>query len=171
MSRMRRNIMILTMAASAATAGAALMTSPAHAAGATVTVGSFQNMSVVGTTGNDSVDINLLNGKVTVSSVLHSVTAGAGCVQQGPSTVSCAGVKNITVNVRGGADTVRNNTSLFAEIFGSAGADRLTGGSGRDVLVGGSGNDILTGNAGNDTTDGGADVDTCSGETEENCEI
>ncbi|GAA2985449.1 hypothetical protein [Streptosporangium longisporum] len=169
MSRMRRHIATLSLTAAGLAAGAVLA-APAHAAGATVTVGSFQNMSVVGTTGNDSIDIRPLNGKITVSSVQHSVTAGAGCVQQGPNTVSCAGVTNILVNVRTGDDVVRNNTSLFAEIFGSAGSDRLSGGSGRDILAGGSGNDFLTGNLGNDTTDGGADFDTCSGESEPNCE-
>lgn len=170
MSRKRRNItaLALTLAGLATTA---VLASPAHAAGATVTVGSFGNMSVVGTTGNDSVDINPSNGKVNVTSSLHSVTAGAGCVQQGPGTVSCSGVSTITVNVRTGDDTVRNNTSLFAEIFGSAGSDRLSGGSGRDILVGGSGDDFLSGNGGNDTTDGGPDSDSCSGETEVNCEV
>ncbi|MGS2648772.1 calcium-binding protein [Streptosporangium sp. LJ11] len=170
MSRKRRNItaLALTLAGLATTA---VLASPAHAAGATVTVGSFGNMSVVGTTGNDSIDINLFNGKINVTSSLHSVTAGAGCTQQGPNTASCSGVSTIMVNVRSGEDTVRNNTSLFAEIFGSAGLDRLSGGSGRDILVGGTGNDVLTGNGGNDTTDGGPDVDTCNGETEENCEL
>ncbi|MGJ6967788.1 hypothetical protein ACSDR0_38340 [Streptosporangium sp. G11] len=170
MSRKRRNIATLALTV-AGLATTAVLATPAHAAGATVTVGSFGNMSVVGTTGNDSVDINPLNGRINVSSSLHSVTAGAGCVQQGPNAVSCAGVTTITVNVRPGEDTVRNNTSLFAEIFGSAGVDRLSGGSGRDILVGGSGNDVLTGNGGNDTTDGGPDTDTCNGETEVNCEL
>jgi Ca2+-binding RTX toxin-like protein len=170
MSRKRRNIATLALTV-AGLATTAVLATPAHAAGATVTVGSFGNMSVVGTTGNDSVDINPFNGKINVTSSLHSVTAGAGCVQQGPSTVSCAGVTTITVNVRPGEDTVRNNTSLFAEIFGSAGIDRLSGGSGRDILVGGGGNDVLIGNGGNDTTDGGPDTDTCNGETEVNCEL
>lgn len=169
MSRMRRHITALTLTA-AGLATTAVLAAPAHAAGATVTVGSFQNMSVVGTVGDDSIDINAFNGKVTVTSSLHSVTAGAGCVQQGPGTASCAGVTTITVNVRAGNDTVRNTTSLFAEIFGSAGSDRLSGGSGRDILVGGSGDDFLSGNGGNDITDGGPDFDTCAGESEPNCE-
>jgi Ca2+-binding RTX toxin-like protein len=169
MSRMRRHLAVLTMTV-AGMATATALAVPAHAAGATVTVGSFGNMSVVGTTGDDSIDINTLGGKVNVTSTLHSVSAGAGCVQQGPSTASCSGVTTIEVNVRAGNDTVRNNTALFAEIFGSAGSDRLSGGSGRDILSGGSGNDFLFGNGGNDTTDGGADFDTCVGESEPNCE-
>ncbi|GAA2905338.1 hypothetical protein GCM10010517_71510 [Streptosporangium fragile] len=169
MSRMRRHIATMALTA-AGLATTVTLATPAHAAGATVTVGSFGNMSVVGTFGDDSIDINLFGGNVTVSSVLHAVTAGAGCSQLGPSVVSCPGVSTVTVNVRPGNDTVRNNTALFAEIFGSSGSDRLSGGSGRDILVGGSGNDFLFGNGGNDITDGGADFDTCVGESEPNCE-
>ncbi|MBB2911526.1 Ca2+-binding RTX toxin-like protein [Streptosporangium becharense] len=166
---MRRHITTLALA-SAGLATTAVLAAPAHAAGATVTMGSFGNMSVVGTLGDDSIDINVFGGNVTVSSPLHSVTAGAGCAQLGPSVASCPGVQTILVNVRPGNDTVRNNTNRFAEIFGSSGSDRLSGGSARDVLVGGSDNDFLFGNGGNDTTDGGPGFDTCVGESEPNCE-
>ncbi|MDF5754216.1 hypothetical protein [Spongiactinospora sp. TRM90649] len=167
----RRGVAALVLGV-AAFAGAAVITaSPAHAAGATVRVNSFGQLVAEGTTGPDSIDLNPSGTATTVSSALHSVTAGAGCVQLGPSAVRCDGVTSILVNTTRGDDVVRNNTALFAEIFGSAGSDRLTGGSGRDILVGGSGNDFLTGNAGNDITDGGPDFDTCSGESEPNCEV
>jgi RTX calcium-binding nonapeptide repeat (4 copies) len=169
MSRLCRHIAALALGTSALT-GTVIMASPAHAAGATVRVNSFGVLVVEGTTGGDSIDITMSGTVTSVSSVLHGVTAGVGCTQLGPSVVRCNGVSTIQVNTRPGDDSVRNNTGLFAEVFGSAGSDRLTGGSGRDILVGGSGNDFLTGNGGNDTTDGGPDFDVCSGESEPNCE-
>ncbi|MFB9723806.1 hypothetical protein [Planobispora longispora] len=167
---MRRTITALALAA-AGLSTAAAVASPAHAAEtATATVGSFGNMSVVGTFVDDTITLTPSSGKIIVTSDT-GVTAGANCSQDGPKTVSCFGVKTIMVNARPGADTVSNNTALFTEVFGSAGADTLNGGSGRDILVGGSGNDKLTGNGGNDTTDGGPDKDTCAGESEVNCEL
>lgn len=52
---------------------------------------------------------------------------------------------------------------LAQKIWGSDGADTLTGGVGDDELYGLSGNDVLVGNAGNDTLDGGAGTDTLMG--------
>ncbi|MBT2232182.1 hypothetical protein [Nonomuraea sp. NEAU-A123] len=164
----RRSFAALTLATATLTASAVLA-SPAHAAGATVQA-SIGLVTIVGTLGSDSIDISNSGSTVFVTSSAHSVTAGSGCAQEGPSKVSCANVDHISANVRQGDDVVNNNSGLTAEIFGSAGSDRLSGGSQRDILSGGTGNDVLVGNAGNDTTNGGADFDTCDGESELNCE-
>ncbi len=55
---------------------------------------------------------------------------------------------NIAVGLSGMSATDSHNRGAF--LFGSDGADDLTGGSGDDLLAGGSGNDFLRGGSGND---------------------
>ncbi|GII01519.1 calcium-binding protein [Planobispora takensis] len=164
----RRTLAALALATTALATSAALA-APAHAAGATVSK-SGTAVKIVGTTGNDSVDVtDFANGTVRVSSILHSVTAGAGCTQLG-AVVQCTGATRIQVSMSSGDDTARITGPLPATMSGSAGVDRLSGGSGNDSLSGGSGNDFLFGNGGADFADGSAGTDSCSSETEVNCE-
>lgn len=68
----------------------------------------------------------------------------------------------ITVNAKGGDDTIRG--SKFSDkLFGGSGNDRLEGRDGNDFLYGEAGNDTLVGGNGNDTHDGGAGTDKVIG--------
>ncbi|WP_223166819.1 calcium-binding protein [Nonomuraea sp. SYSU D8015] len=154
--------------AGAALATSAALASPAHAAGATISVSNGVAL-VVGTSGNDSVDITGSGSVITVSSVLHGVTASTGCTQLG-AVVRCTGVTRISASLGAGDDVVRLTGGIRASLSGSTGSDRLSGGNGNDTLLGGSGDDFLTGNGGTDTANGGAGFDRCSAETRTSCE-
>jgi Ca2+-binding RTX toxin-like protein len=68
-------------------------------------------------------------------------------------------VPGLTVDARGGDDTVRNNTSIASTLIGGSGNDQLFGGGGNDVIACGDGNDTAWGSGGNDTLYGDAGND------------
>ena len=69
----------------------------------------------------------------------------------------------LTINAKGGNDTIINNTSATMYANGGDGNDWFYGGSGYDMMQGFGGNDYFYGNGGNDYIDGGAGDDTIRG--------
>jgi hypothetical protein len=147
----------------AATSATTLLTAaPAQAATpVTVTKALGSVMRINGSDGQESVQVSIFNGFVTVSNTLGSVQAGSGCTQLG-AAVRCDGVTLIGYNGGGGDDSFRNDTSLTVSGNGGLGNDRYTGGPGQDRYKGGPGNDIVNGGNGSDT---------CDAESESACEL
>jgi Ca2+-binding RTX toxin-like protein len=102
-------------------------------------------LSVVGTTGDDSIVVDIDSGNVRVRD--HGIDVSI-------SGAHTAGdVNSAYITADNGNDIVTIDSSFGARsawIFGQAGNDVLTGGSGDDHLDGGSGNDAMPGNSGND---------------------
>ncbi len=130
-----RGRIALLAAGLAVTAGATATTllgaTPAFAQTNSVTMSaSAGTLNVVGTGFGDSITANGGSGTVTLSNLLGSIKAGAGCTQLG-ATVRCTGVSALQFSGLGGDDTFRNNTSTRSFLSGGAGSDRITGGPGR----------------------------------------
>lgn len=66
----------------------------------------------------------------------------------------------LSIQARGGNDTIINNTSAPMYADGGDGNDWMYGGTGNDSLYGGNGNETIYGNSGNDFLDGGSGNDT-----------
>jgi Ca2+-binding RTX toxin-like protein len=115
--------------------------------------GSTDSVTVVGTDGNDRLDVAGDAGGLTVAGGRALVTMQ----HQEPSD-------ELTVDGLGGDDGIlaaglaAGVTKLTLD--GGSGDDTLAGGKGVDTLLGGDGNDSLDGNAGNDTGSMGAGDDT-----------
>ncbi|MFC9298645.1 calcium-binding protein [Streptomyces sp. NPDC057010] len=134
-----------------ATAGAQNDTTPGNnSASRTTTVTNTRGCTIVGTSGNDT-----LNG-------------GYG------NDVICALSGNDTVNASFGNDTVHAGPGND-RVDGGYGNDTLIGGPGSDTLTGNFGSDTLNtvdGVSGNDTANGGYNTDTCTtdpGDTRISC--
>jgi pimeloyl-ACP methyl ester carboxylesterase len=139
-------------------------TRPVTFTNASVGITPAQTMIVPGTSGNDVIDVQAINGDTTVSlnGALSSfgtdpisrinVMGGAGndLVTVGP------GVGPADVFGGPGGDTVTCANSAGDTIYGGKGADSLTGGSGDDSIGGGAGDDTILGGLGADTLYGGA---------------
>ncbi|MFE2289083.1 calcium-binding protein [Streptomyces sp. NPDC059443] len=121
-----------------------------NTAAVTTTVSNTRGCTIVGTSGNDTI-----NG-----------TYG--------NDVICALSGNDTVNASFGNDTVYAGPGND-RVDGSYGDDNLIGGPGNDTLIGNFGNDRLNtvdGVSGNDTANGGYNTDTCTtdpGDTRISC--
>ena len=168
---------------------------PSLAAAATVaSTGSGYELTVQAGSGElntlsaSSESIGAMQQRATFHDETAPLTAGAGCVQAGPSTVTCQmngppfvdfllddGNDRLTFDsslfgrVRGhggaGDDVITNiavgNTyGYWVEVFGDAGNDQLTS---RGVVHGGDGNDRIEGGPTGDTLLGGAGNDAVFG--------
>jgi Ca2+-binding RTX toxin-like protein len=95
-------------------------------------------------------------------------TAGTGCAQAGPTSVSCAdtGLTGVSVFGGGGPDTLKiasvGPTATDTEIDGFKGNDVMTTPATTDSLYGGDGDDTMDGGLGPDLMDGGRGSDTAS---------
>ncbi|WP_026909446.1 calcium-binding protein [Patulibacter minatonensis] len=187
----------LTRTSVAIVAGLAISTSPGGAgaaAGETIAVSrSGGTITVVGTSGADSITVEQLDRSVTFSvNAPAAFTIGAGCSGREQQVV-CPSAKALRVRLGGGADRFRdfNDPRYRLTLDGGAGDDdvltttsealRLTGGDGDDrlhvdeagsharTLLGGAGDDDLFGGYGNaqstarGTVDGGAGDDRVVG--------
>ncbi|HKI64047.1 MAG TPA: Ig-like domain-containing protein, partial [Burkholderiales bacterium] len=103
---------------------------------------------VSGTEGDDVITVSDAGGVVSFD------------VNGTPGTL--AGANSVTVDARGGDDTVDASgvETMSVTLMGGAGDDFLIGGAGDDVLRGGLGDDTLIGGAGADLLDGGEGDDT-----------
>ncbi|HSQ58383.1 MAG TPA: CAP domain-containing protein [Gemmata sp.] len=72
-------------------------------------------------------------------------------------------IKQLVITAGGGDDTIRDDSTLSAVIFGGAGNDRIHGGRGHDIVFGGAGNDVLFGDRGADILYGGGGSDQIDG--------
>ena len=90
---------------------------------------------------------------------------------KGDDTIICVGDTPVSVDGRGGNDTItggNGNDFILGgngdnTLAGGDGDDFVAGGKGDDTLDGGNGDDTLDGGGGNDALDGGAGTDTCDG--------
>ncbi|GAA2696543.1 hypothetical protein [Nonomuraea recticatena] len=132
----------------------------------------------------DEINISVEGGFLVVRNFKDTLLAGSfTCTNLDANTVRCnsAGITNILVNTQGGADTVRNNTTLPLRGFLGPGGDVFSGGSARDFVSGDGDNDIIDGNGGSDIllgndggfdqVFGGAGTDLCDAEAETSCEV
>jgi hypothetical protein len=111
-------------------------------------------LKVLGTAGNDTIDINFAGAQGKAIVVMNGVTQG---------TFMYAG--KIYVDGLAGNDTIviDQRITRTALLFGSAGNDILDGGGGNDIIEGGDGNDKLFGFAGRDILIGGNAADSLDG--------
>jgi Ca2+-binding RTX toxin-like protein len=129
------------------------------------------DLIVPGTSGDDAIGVQLVDGQTTanvngVSSTFGDdpisevkIYAGAGndAVSIGPGVAA--------TDIYGGAgnDTIACSNAIGDTLVGGAGADSLTGGSGDDLLQGGQGADTLAGGPGADTLYAGAGANKLQG--------
>src|SRR4051812_2095506 len=95
-------------------------------------------LSVVGTSGKDTISLTVGGSSVTLKD--NGATR----------TFPLANVSRIKVDALAGADVVSISNSLVrpATLLGGDGADTLVGGGGNDSIYGGKGNDSLAGQGG-----------------------
>jgi PKD repeat protein len=136
--------------------GTVTATSTALVTGARVRDGELQ---VVGTRGDDQVDINEVGKK------LYQVHADFVPDRGHFLTFNTADVESIKILLGDGNDHahIGGNIPLPVLIDGGNGNDHLKGGAGGDTLLGGPGKDHLGGGRGNDLLDGGAGNDWLNG--------
>lgn len=114
-------------------------------------------MIIVGTSGNDNVSVQWLNGKYTVYGNTNGVTKPA-------ESYDDSRVNRIYFYGYGGNDSFGSSrTRIYTEAYGGEGNDILAGGAAGDYLDGGNGYDTLKGNGGADTLIGGAHNDILYG--------
>jgi Ca2+-binding RTX toxin-like protein len=108
-----------------------------------ITLAGDGTLNVVGTTGNDTISVNLTGGQVVAK--LNATT----------KSFAVAAVKKLSLSGDAGADniSVGNTVSVPATIKGGAGNDTLKGGGGNDSLDGGTGADDMRGGPGADAAD------------------
>ncbi len=112
---------------------------------------SSSSSAINGTSGNDTILVELVKGQVRVT------------VNGAARTFNSA--KVIEVYGNGGNDTIKAGAGIRNVLFdGGAGNDTLTGGNDNDRLNGGDGNDVLRAGRGNDILDGGAGSDQLFGD-------
>jgi len=156
----------LTLAGAAATAFLAGVVPPAHAATTTVVEKSGSTLLVTGASSAPNfINVGSGAGFIRVDDI-GLVTAGAGCIQDGPRVAKCstAGINQIRVSTGTRDDSVFTNTGFFTTVLGGADNDTLRNlGSGQARLNGNDGNDRLLGRTvdslfgqnGNDRLEGG----------------
>lgn len=160
---------------------AAVSATPAQAATNVVAISG--KLSVNSGNVGDHINISQEGGFLVVRNFNDTMLAGSfTCTKVDPNTVRCnsTGITNILVNTQGGADTVRNNTTLPLRGFLGPDGDVFNGGSARDFVSGDGGNDLIDGNGGSDIligNEGGFDqvfggpgTDFCNAEAETGCE-
>ena len=156
----------LALAGAAATASLGTIAAPAHAATTTVVEKSGSTLVVTGAFSTANfINVGTSGPFIRVDDV-GSVTAGAGCIQDGPRVAKCstAGINQIRVSTGARNDFVFVNTGLFTTVLGGTdndtlqnlgnGGARLNGNDGDDRLFGKI-VDSLFGQNGNDRLEGG----------------
>jgi Ca2+-binding RTX toxin-like protein len=138
----------------------------AHAATASVTTGT---LSFVASDGKENaISVTVAAPNFVITDTGESVTAGAGCSQVAPASVTCAtaGITALNIDSRDGNDAISvGGTSLPTTLSGGEGDDQLTGSDGNDTLNGGAGADRLEGGLGTDTFNGDSGDDVLLGGT------
>ena len=111
------------------------------------------------------------NGEVTNRGRTPPVGRAIWLGTKGDDTIICEGDTPVSVDGRGGNDTITGGNGNDFIIGGNGdntldgrdGDDFIIGGKGDDTLAGGNGDDTLDGGGGNDALDGGYGTDTCDG--------
>ncbi len=141
-------------------------------------------LTIVGTTGVDSIDVQLSGNAYTVTRNATATTLSASGVTSidvyaydgddyiniGPGVLGCyvdAGAGNDYIQGGDNPDTITAGAGKD-RVHGGLGNDRLNGNGGHDQLFGEAGKDRLYGGDGNDTLDGGSSTDRMWGEAGNN---
>lgn len=124
-----------------------------NSATATITVTNDHGCTIIGTTGNDT--INGTNGNDVICGLAGDDTINGG----NGNDVIYGGAGNDTLDGGNGDDTIYAGDS-GSVLIGGNGNDTLTGGSGNDTIYGDNGNDTINAGPGNDTISGGNGNDT-----------
>ena len=118
-------------------------------------------LQVKGTDANDTIALRLQAGNPGI------VQVDVGDDGSPDFNVPSAEIEKITVEARGGNDSVRIDdsngaftNSIPTRIDGGPGDDRIAGGAGAEELIGGPGNDSIDGNGGSDRASLGGGDDT-----------
>ena len=122
--------------------------------------------TIMGTTGNDVILIDRVNGEhqVTVNGVVTTLSSGTTKLfvdgDWGRDRIAATGNVTIQLQMTGSAgnDSISGGSG-DDELSGGTGYDRVYGGGGDDFLLGGGHNDYLNGEAGNDLMIGGGGND------------
>lgn len=122
---------------------------------------------VIGTEGEDKVDVKLKGGKGKSDQVLRvkGEFDKKGSKDKFDMEYPESAINQITILLRGGDDDaeIDKDITIDALLDGGDGDDKLTGGSGNDILLGGAGDDKLKGQDGDDLLDGGDGDDKLDG--------
>ena len=154
-----RNRTRVTCALASGGLAALALATPAGAATTAVDLRGQRVLTVFGDFRNNTIVVSRdLAGGIHVS--------GAKVLVHG-STPTVTNVDLIRVLAGAGNDTVSfdetNGALPAADVFGSAGDDRISGSSGTDRLFGGPGDDVLIGGRGNELLSGGDGTDFVDG--------
>ena len=115
-------------------------------------------LAVTGNDGPETITVRQINNRISVDAI--------------PGTWSASEVKGISIDARGGNDTVLLNSEsrtgqqairVPVLVDGGAGTDAIVGGAGRNLLAGGGGDDLIVGGLGSDVVLGGTGNDTLYG--------
>ena len=121
--------------------------------------------TIVGTTGNDTIDGTNGNDVIVGLGGNDIINGGKGddviCGDGGDDTLNGGDGDDILVGGHG--DDILDGGKGDDTLIGRAGNDTLDGGNGDDSLDGGANDDILRGNLGDDTLTGGTGADSFSG--------
>lgn len=130
-------------------------------------VGSSHADTLMGDSGNNSIDGGDNNDLIYASAGQDSLTGGAGTDTVDFSKISGAVQVDLSLTNSQTFDTNGDKVLLSSieNLIGGAGNDTLTGDGNANVLMGGAGTDSLVGGAGDDTLVGGAGTDTLIGGT------
>ena len=122
--------------------------------------------TIIGTTGNDVILIDQVNGQhqVTVNGVVTTLSSGTTKLfvdgDWGHDQIAATANVTIRLQMTGSAGNDRiSGGAADDELSGGLGYDRVFGGFGNDFLIGGGHNDYLNGEAGNDLMIGGGGND------------
>ena len=116
-------------------------------------------LHIVGTTGDDTINVNPTVGDAT------SIDVSANFIAGGMQSFSLLGLTGAVVFAGNGNDvvTVDDAVALPFMIAGGRGEDELNAGGGSTVLIGGEGDDTLNGGDGGNLLLGGAGMDSLNG--------
>jgi uncharacterized repeat protein (TIGR01451 family) len=121
---------------------------------------------IIGTAGNDAIDIQPTNATGTqLALLINGATLGSSFTPTGHILVYGLGGNN-RIRLLAGTGTLAGvKVAIPAVIVGGTGNSTIdaSGGSGNDILIGGPGNDVLTAGSGNSILIGGAGADVLHG--------
>ena len=146
---MRRMASVLALATIAV--GAQVVTAlPSHAdTNVSVTGDRLTVLAKAGVRNN--ITIKGDGGTITVIDTADRISGGGRCTRVTDNEIRCSGViSSIQVFAGDGDDTIVNQSSVQATVYGGPGRDSMTAGPAGDRFVGGPDDDTFTGGSGND---------------------
>jgi hypothetical protein len=150
---------------------ALLAWAPAAAATSTATNADGTAVVVTGSGGDDAIVVTVFPGGAQGPDAVHvedpgGVTAGTGCIQDGPTFADCPAAAAVRVQGGAGNDEIAFSFQPLTDAIGSLtllgddGNDRITGSEQAETVSGGPGDDEIDGRGGPDQIDCGDGTDT-----------